>query len=132
MLKLTVAVIAIAVMFTSARSQATPADAQQIAKVKAAIAKIGTSPGTTVRITLRDGSKVKGFMKEIRDDDFDVITENGSYGNAVKIAYSDVVKVQGKGIDWKAGAGKTFLLSLKALGTFLRGACFGPISRCSP
>ena len=109
-------------------------DAQKIAHVKTAVAKIGN--GRKVKVTRRGKPKVKGQIREIRDDDFEVISsENGSIGVAVHIPYSEVVTIKGNGVDWQDGsirAGIFGLKALKVMGTLLKGACLGPISRCSP
>lgn len=109
-------------------------DARQIAEVKAAIAKIGT--GKKVHVTRRGKPSVKGAIRDIREDDFEVIsTEDGSFGVAIDISYSEVVKIKGKGVDWGAGGIKAGVFGLKALrvmGIVLKGTCLGPISRCSP
>jgi hypothetical protein len=118
-----------------------PAHAQktnetQIVEIKAAVAKIGTGTKAKVEVTRRDKPKVKGFIKEICYDDFDVIsTADGSNGMVVTVRYDEVVRVKGKGIDWRAGGIKVWffgLRTLKVLSEVLKGACFGPISRCSP
>lgn len=109
---------------------------QQIAAAKAAIAKIGTGIEARVQVTRRNKPKVRGFINEIREDDFEVIsTENGSIGVAFNIRYDEVVKIKGKDVDWRNGGVKASVFGLKALkviGDVLKGACLGPLSRCSP
>ncbi|HKO96457.1 MAG TPA: endonuclease/exonuclease/phosphatase family protein [Pyrinomonadaceae bacterium] len=110
-------------------------NAQQIAEVKAAVAKIGN--GAKVQVTRRGKPKVKGEIREFRDEDFEVISsENGSIGVAVHIPYSEVLKIKGKGVNWQDGsikAGGVGLKVFKVMGTILKGAgCIGPISGCSP
>jgi len=109
-------------------------DAQKIAEVKTAIARIGN--GMNVNVTRRGKPKVKGKIREFRENDFEVISsENGSIGVAFHIPYSGVVKVKGNGVNWHDGsirAGVIGLKALKVMGTLLKGACLGPISKCSP
>jgi len=110
--------------------------AEESTAVKATVAKIGTGPEALVQVKRRDKTKVKGFIKEAREEDFDVIsTQKGTRGMTVTIPYSDVVKIKGKGIDWTAAGAKASFFGLKALKVMvivLKGACLGPISRCSP
>lgn len=109
-------------------------DTQKIAEVKAAVARIGI--GTKLQVTRRGKAKVKGHIKDIRENDFEVISsENGSIGVAVSIPYGEVIKIKGNGVDWRNGgikAGVFGLKTLKIIGIVLEGACLGPISRCSP
>ena len=111
-------------------------DAQRIAAVKAAVAKIGTGKDARVQVIRVGQPKVNGFINDIRDDDFEVISsDNGSIGVTINISYSEVVRIKGKSIDWRNGAIKTSWFGLKAFKVMvvvLKGACLGPISRCSP
>jgi hypothetical protein len=113
-----------------------PTDARHVAAVKAAVEKLGVGTTARVRVTRVGKPKVKGFINEIRDDDFVVIsTEDGSIGDAITISYGEVVKIKGKGVDWGNAGVKTAkfgLTSLSVMLIILRGQCFGPISRCSP
>ena len=113
-----------------------PSDARKIAAVKAAVEKIGIGTTARVRVTVIGKPKIKGFINEIRDDDFVVIsTEDGTIGTALNIRYSEVVKIKGKGVDWRSAGIKTSIIGLKSLkiaADILKGACFGPISKCSP
>jgi hypothetical protein len=111
-------------------------DAQQTAAVKAAVAKIGSGTKDRVSVTRLGKPKVKGFIREIREDDFELIsTDNGSIGVAIHIPYREVIKISGKGVDWRSTGLKASWFGLKALkvmGDVIKGTCLGPISRCSP
>lgn len=114
----------------------TPNDAQQIAAVKAAVAKIGSGTKASVRVTRLGKPRVEGFIREIREDDFELIsTDNGSIGVAIDIPYREVIKIKGKGVDWRNAGVKASWFGLKAFKVMvdvLKGTCLGPISRCSP
>jgi len=91
-------------------------DDKRIAAAKAAVAKIGTGTKARVQVIRLGNPKINGFINEIREDDFEVIsTDNGSIGVKINIRYSDVVKVKGKGVDWRNGAIKTSWLGLRTL-----------------
>src|SRR6185295_11219567 len=129
----------LAALPTAAQKGALPpqtTDPKQIEAVKFAVAKIGIGPKAKVEVVRKGKPKVKGIIHDIRWDDFDVIsTQDGSIGMKITINYSEVVKIKGKGIDWSAAGAKASLIglkSLKVMADVLKGACFGPISRCSP
>ena len=111
-------------------------DTDQIAAVKAAVTKIGTGKDSVVQVTRRGMPKVKGYISAIYQDRFEVIsTQNGSIGVEVTIWYEDVLKIKGKGIDWRSVGIKSGIIGLKAfkvMHTILKNTCLGPISRCSP
>ena len=135
MCKFLAAVLFIALLSHTGLAQ-NQSDARQIAAVKAAVEKIGVGTTARVRVTVTGKPKIKGFINEIRDDDFVVIsTEDGSIGTTINIRYSEVVKIKGKGVDWKNAGIRASIIGLKSLkiaADVLKGACFGPISKCSP
>ena len=114
----------------------TSKDTDQIAAVKAAVIKIGTGEDSVVQVTRRGMPKVKGYISAIYQDRFEIIsTQNGSIGVEVTIWYDEVLKIKGKGIDWRSVGIKSGIVGLKAfkvLHIILKSACLGPISRCSP
>ena len=64
------------------------------------------SPGGHVRVTLREPTgEVKGFIRSIRYDGFDVT--RAKTGEVVAVPYSNVEKVHGPGIStgWKVAIG---------------------------
>lgn len=135
MSKFLLAVFAIAVTAVPVLAQETN-DVQRIAAAKAAVVKIGTGTKARVEVARANKPKVKGFISEIREDDFEVIsTDDGSIGIKFNIRYDEVIRIRGKGVDWRNGAINASVFGLKALkvlGDVLRGTCLGPISRCSP
>lgn len=61
-------------------------------EVKARVAKLGTGPKAVVRVTLRDGRKVQGWLSSAAEDDFAVADEKS--GAVTTIAYADVAGVK--------------------------------------
>jgi nitrogenase subunit NifH len=66
--------------------------AASLEEVKARVAKLGTGPKAVVRVTLRDGKKVKGWLSSVAEDDFAVADEKS--GAVTTIAYADVAEVK--------------------------------------
>ena len=64
-------------------------------KVKAAIAKLGTGPSARVEITLRDKSKLKGYIKDANEEHFMLVHQTG---DATEVAYPQVKKVKGNNL----------------------------------
>ena len=64
------------------------------AKVKTAIAKLGTGAETSVKVKLRDKKKIKGYVSEVKENSFVVVT--GKIGTPIEIPYSQVKSIQGK------------------------------------
>lgn len=69
---------------------------QSIEKVKAAILQLGTGKASLVNITLRDKTKVVGYVSEIRDSSF-VVTDMKSALDTT-VAYPDVAQVKGNNL----------------------------------
>jgi hypothetical protein len=65
-------------------------------KVKAAIVKVGIGPSAKVEITLRDKSKLKGYIQEVNEDHFVLVRDKT--GAATEIAYPRVRKVKGNNL----------------------------------
>ena len=79
-------------------------------KVRAAVAKVGSGLKARVKVTLRDGTKLRGFISRIGEDDFELVsTDDGSLGVARTIRYEEVRKLNGRGvsIDWLRVASTT-------------------------
>ena len=136
MLKSMAALIGLAFLSPPILAQ-TSNDPDQIAAVKAAVTKIGTGKDAVVQVTRRGNQpKVKGYISAIYEDRFYVIsTQNGSIGVEVTIWYEDVLKIKGKGVDWRSVGLKSGIIGLKVfkvMHTILKNTCLGPISRCSP
>lgn len=62
-------------------------------QVKANIIKLGTGKESRVKIKLKNGTKLKGFVSEIKDSSF--VLTNAETGNSEEIQYLQVKKAQG-------------------------------------
>jgi len=63
-------------------------------KVKENIEKLGTGESARVKITLKDKSKIEGYVSEIRENSFTVM-ENGQ---TTEVEYSQVKKAKGNNL----------------------------------
>ena len=61
-------------------------------KVKEAIVKLGTGEGARVQLTLRDGRKLKGYVREAGQDTFVVV--DPKTGAATTVAYPEVKEIK--------------------------------------
>ena len=68
--------------------------AKSAVKVKAAVAKLGTGPDARIEITLRDKTKLKGYVSEANEERFIVV--DGKTGAATQITYPQVKQVKGR------------------------------------
>ena len=73
------------------------------AKIKAALTRRGTGEKSKVKIKLRDGREVKGYIAELNADDF-VIAESKTNVRTT-IAYADAAKVKESGLPLGAKIG---------------------------
>ena len=80
-------------------------------KVKAEVAKRGTSEKKTVRVKMLNGSKLKGYISQIGEDSF-TLTFSKTKQQTV-IAYSDVARVEGRGL---AGGARVGIIVAAAVG----------------
>lgn len=95
-------------------------DDKSIEKVKKEVTKIGIN--RRVRVKLSDGQKVNGFIREIKADDFIVVTnEKLNLETAIQFSQVKEIKYTGIGATGKTviiifgvamGAGVLFLISL--------------------
>ena len=65
-------------------------------KVKAEISKIGSGPDAKVRVKLKDGTKLEGYVSEIKADSFTVVDKKS--GNATSVPYPNVKQVKGNNL----------------------------------
>ena len=73
-----------------------------MAKVKGQVQKRGVGNKSRVKVSLVNGTEVKGYVSKIEDTSFDV-TEKA--GNTVTIGYSDVQNIRGPGLSKGAKIG---------------------------
>lgn len=65
-------------------------------KMKTEISKIGTGQDAKVKLKLKDGTKIKGYIMEANEDQFVVM--NAKTGQAVPIAYPQVGQAKGNNL----------------------------------
>ena len=80
----------------SAGSQTQTGEAKRTAKAKAEVQRRGVGEQSRVRVTLHNGTEVKGYISKVEENSFDV-TDRKS-GKVVAISYQDVNKVKGPGL----------------------------------
>lgn len=68
----------------------------QAARMKAQIQKRGASEKSKVRVTLANGTLVKGYIGKIEESSFEV--NSNKTGQATPISYAEVQKIQGPGL----------------------------------
>lgn len=73
----------------------TEKEAQRAEKVRARIAKLGTGSGARVKLELRDGTKLEGYVSEAGAEGF-VVTDRA--GRATTVAYPQVGKAKGNNL----------------------------------
>ncbi|MGH9949586.1 MAG: hypothetical protein ACRD6X_20630 [Pyrinomonadaceae bacterium] len=65
-------------------------------KVKSEITRLGTGPDARVSVKLKDGTKVKGYVTEIKSDSF--LMKNEKPGMTMEVPYSQVKQVKGNNL----------------------------------
>ncbi len=70
--------------------------AQLVAKVKVAVAKLGTGSSARIEIKLSDGARLKGYVSETAEDDFVIVDDRT--GGARAIPYPQVRHVKGNNL----------------------------------
>jgi hypothetical protein len=89
-------IISITTVRCLAAADSTTKEAAFIARVKSTIANLGTGPSAKAEITLRDKSKLKGYIKEANEEYF-VMVSDKSLGTT-EVAYTQVQKVKGNNL----------------------------------
>ena len=102
----------------------TDKDAQFIEKVRTGIAKLGTGPDARVEIKLRDGTKLKGYIRETSAEGFVVIDSKSEREQIV--TYPQVKKVNGNNLSKGA---KIAITVGVIFGVLLIGSLTGAISQ---
>jgi hypothetical protein len=72
------------------------AQARDARKIKDGIMKLGNGEGARVQLTLRDGRKVEGYIREAGEDSF-VVVETKT-GAATTVTYSHVKAIKGNNL----------------------------------
>lgn len=65
-------------------------------KVKTEIVKLGTGTDAKIKVKLKDGTKIKGYIMEANENQFVVM--NSKTGQAVPVAYSQVGQAKGNNL----------------------------------
>lgn len=90
-------------VFSSAGYAAQTAEATQAAKIKAQVEKRGAGEKSRVRVTLGNGTTIRGYISKIDETSF--VVNAGKTGQATSVSYADVQKVQGPGLSTGAKVG---------------------------
>lgn len=99
-------------------------DESRVEKVKKDVAKRGTGTKARVKVKLGNGSKLKGYISQARDDSF-TLTDPKT-GQSTTLAYSDVTEVTKQGglsIGAKIGIGVA--IGVGALAIIYLAGCGG-------
>ena len=92
----------------SAQSKPEP-EAVQIAKLKAKLAKFGTSQKTKLEVTLRDTSKRSGHLSQLKDES--IVLTDAKTGADTEIAFANIADAKKSGLSTEA---KIALISIGA------------------
>jgi hypothetical protein len=80
-----------------------PQETPQAARIKAQVRKRGTGKNSKVKVTLENGTSIKGYISKIDESSFDL---NGDKtASATSISYADVHRIQGPGLSMGAKVG---------------------------
>jgi uncharacterized protein YdeI (BOF family) len=70
------------------------------ASVKARMQKIGVGERTVVRVKLKDGTELRGYLSRIENDSFTITDKTTK--KATSASYGDVASLKGKGLSTRA------------------------------
>ena len=99
--------------FYSTAMANTVQEARFAEKVKAKIAKLGVGSYIKVKVKLKDGTKLKGYVRAIKDSSFIVMNEKTA--TAIEVPYLQIKQFKGKDADkifTGANIGKTVVVLL--------------------
>ena len=92
----------LAVLITSQFMVAQAKGGKSPEQMKAEVLKRGTGEKAKVKVKLRNGSEVRGYISKADQDTFDI---HGKNGETVTVAYADVIRVQKPGMSTGAKIG---------------------------
>jgi hypothetical protein len=75
----------------------------EIIKIKTDLARRGIGEKSKVKIELRDGSEIKGYLAELNAEDF--VVADSKTGGRTTLAYHEVKKVKNQGLSLGAKLG---------------------------
>lgn len=81
-------------------------------KIKSSVAKIGIGEKAGVTVTLRDNTKLTGYISQMRDTDFTIIEKKTK--TAVVTLYTDVAKIKENKLSTAAKIGIGFGIGVAA------------------
>lgn len=92
-------------------------------RVKTNIAKLGTGKDAQVEIKLRDKTKLKGYVSEIKENSFVVVDDKT--GNAAEVPYSNAKQVKGNNLSTgvKIAIGAAILVGVVVLICIVSSGC---------
>jgi hypothetical protein len=64
-------------------------------EARASVAKLGTGKDARVEVKLRDNTKLKGYISDVKEDSFTVV--DSKTGLARSLSYADVMQVSKRG-----------------------------------
>ncbi len=100
-LVLVVSILVAACGASAAQQKATAAGVQEkVEKIRRKVYARGTGERARVTVKLRDGTKIKGYVREATGDHFTVLRTDEQTGAPVRVSYGDVseLKARGKGM----------------------------------
>lgn len=80
--------------------QSTQVQSDQANKIKAKVQKTGAGGKSKVRVKLRDGTDLRGYISDIGNDSF-TVTDSATH-KATPVRYADAQSVKGKGLSTAA------------------------------
>ena len=99
---------------------AAPQQGQSVAhteKVKAGVKKLGVGESAHIEVRLHDGTKLKGYVKEVSGESFAVFDTKTAATHTVR--YEQVDQLKGKGLSTGAKVGIGFAIAFGVLGALV-------------
>jgi hypothetical protein len=119
MLLLVVLLMCVSVAMPAQDSAATKEKKPPAALVKKRIEKLGVGVTACVKVRLRDGRSMEGYVGQAGEDHFYLVRTDEKSGTAWVVAYADVAALKGKraALDWRKihtgqGFGANFIVRL--------------------
>ena len=81
---------------TAAANPGSTKEQRQLEKLKAGIMRLGVGPDARIKITLKDKTKISGYISEVNDDSFLVVDSMTGASNVV--AYGQVAQAKGNNL----------------------------------
>jgi hypothetical protein len=84
-------------------------EAQLADKIKTGIARLGTGKQALVKVKLRDGTRLAGYISEANENSFVIV--DAKTGNSTTVAYPNVTQVKGNNLSsgvWLAIGNRRF------------------------